>query len=71
MKKYRIEIGLSIILFISVVVLIVNIIIKVNKQAGTKFWIPLLYNNIPNGIIRRSLVIVIIFASTTYHILTY
>ena len=47
------------------------IIIKVNKQAGTKFWIPLLYNNIPNGIIRRSLVIVIIFASTTYHILTY
>ena len=31
MKKYRIEIGLSIILFISVVVLIVNIIIKVNN----------------------------------------
>ena len=31
MKKYRIEIGLSIILFISVVVLIVNIIIKANN----------------------------------------
>lgn len=32
MKKYRIEIGLSIILFISVVVLIVNIIVKANNS---------------------------------------
>ena len=32
MKKYRIEIGLSIILFISVVVLIVNIIVKTNNS---------------------------------------
>lgn len=49
MKKYRIEIGLSIILFISVVVLIVNIIIKVNNggkdvTGEEKYTLPSSYN---------------------------
>ena len=49
MKKYRIEIGLSIILFISVVVLIVNIIIKANNggkdvTGEEKYTLPSSYN---------------------------